>query len=631
MSRDEYELGVLDARHDSAPDSYAAGVMFVAPDGTALFLQRSPNADHPAEYCFPGGTRDGNETPEETAKRETIEEIGHWPKGELQFLCTTLSDWAGKTDIPELSTPGTVAFTNYIMKVAEPFIPELSVEHTGFSWAPLAAPPEPLHPACRVAIARMGMHELDVARAIASGQLASPQKFKNVWLFAIRITGTGASYRVALKEFVWRDPALYMTEEFCARCNGLPVIWEHPKKTGTLDSKEFSDRVVGGVMLPYLMQEKQEVWGIARIYDEAAAQEMIENDLSTSPAVVLKDPGGGKSLSLDDGSKLLIESDASLLDHVAICSLGVWDKGGEPTGVRSDGVSSMTEEEKAAAEKKERDDKARKDAAEKEKADAAVKAKADEEAKAKADSETIDKVLKGIDSLCTGMADVGKRMDAFEAREKERTDAAKRDSMSAEEREKADKVKKDADDKEKAEAKDRDDKARKDAAEKEEKERDDAAKADAAALKTRFDALEALAKPRADEDEKALADAQARADSVYHAWGEQAPRFLAGESLNAYTLRLVRKFQSHSPDWKEKDLSKLDSAVLAIAEGQIFKSAVIAAERAVDVPAGQLRQIRKPDDSGRMISTFRGRQTFIAGMKRPSLRVTDIRVPQERN
>ena len=45
-----------------------------------------------------------------------------------------------------------------------------------------------------------------MAQAVANGELPSPQQFENIWLFAIRITGTGVAYRSAIDELVYRRP-----------------------------------------------------------------------------------------------------------------------------------------------------------------------------------------------------------------------------------------------------------------------------------------------------------------------------------------------------------------------------------------------------------------------------------------
>ena len=169
---------------------------------------------------------------------------------------------------------------------------------------------------------------------MADGRLTSPQKYENLWLFNIRITGTGIAYRHGRKEFVWRDPSVYMNDRFLKRIGGLATIWEHPEKS-LLNGKEFTQRAIGAVMLPYLKPDLNEVWAVVRVHDEEGAKDMSENQLSTSPAVNFADPTVNDRIKLEDGKIMLVEGDPSLIDHIAICPAGVWDKGGDPTGVES--------------------------------------------------------------------------------------------------------------------------------------------------------------------------------------------------------------------------------------------------------------------------------------------------------
>lgn len=315
----------------------AAGILFLV-GNTALFLRRGDGGDHGGEWCCPGGKIEGDETAEDAAIRECEEECGFIVKPSMLRAWTrtvSSSDIPPAIDgeIPVEVEP--VDFTTFIVRLPEQFTPVLCDESDGYCWAPVTGAPQPLHPGMQVALDRLTMDELGVARAIAAGRLASPQKYENVWLFAIRITGTGISYRHARKEFVWRDPSNYLNDEFLARCNGLSVIWEHPKKS-LLNHDEFSERIVGSVMLPYLRADKpDEVWGVAKIYDDDAAHDMSENAMSTSPAVNFSDPTENDRVMLEGGKIMLIEGKPSLLDHIAICPLGVWDKSGPPTGVES--------------------------------------------------------------------------------------------------------------------------------------------------------------------------------------------------------------------------------------------------------------------------------------------------------
>ena len=333
----------------------AAGILFVVGE-TALFLRRGNGSACPNTWGCPGGKIEDGETEMEAAIRETMEEIGVKVKPEmLKPWCRTVTPGmagmpAVEGDIP--AEPAEVVdFCTYICRLKEQFTPKLNLaEHDGYAWSPIHGAPQPLHLGYQIALDRLSMDELGVARAIADGRLSSPQHYDNVDLFNIRITGTGASYRHALDEFVWRDPAIYLNEEFLARCNGLPVIWEHPDEN-VLDSEEFANRIVGTTFVPYIKGD--EVWAVVKIYDNEAAELMRDERLSTSPAVKLSTSDDDR-VTLEDNKTLLIEGKPFLLDHIAICERGVWDKGGEPEGVDSITVLADTDEELVYADSNEK-------------------------------------------------------------------------------------------------------------------------------------------------------------------------------------------------------------------------------------------------------------------------------------
>jgi len=557
-----------------------AGILIATKAKEALFLLRGPGGDFPGTWCLPGGHIEDGESALDAAKRETIEEIGLLPEGAIAELCRSQAISTGVSPdgegLPGQADAGeTIDFTTFMMRVDDKFEPKVSGEHVGFAWAPLDQPPQPLHPGVQIALDRLDMTELDAARAIADGRLTSPQAFGNMSLFAIRISGTGLSYRSGLDEYVWRKPEEYLNPEMQARWLGTPVVWEHPKGN-TLTSKDYNDRSVGAIMLTY--PKGDELWCIARIYDAAAIKIMGEGGMSTSPGVVMKSDVN-TTMKLEDGSNLLVEGVPFLTDHLALVELGVWDKGGPATGVaaeaRKDSVMADNEAEL----------KARKDAEEKEERERADKARKDADA-----GEKLDKTLALLDSI-------SKRMDAFE--EEKKADKARKDAEEAEEK-KADKSKKDGEDeitageKEEAEAKVAADKAKKDA--EEEKKCADAARADSETAK-RIAALEArLPAQLSDEDLSKFADAQARADSVMSAFGKQAPRPLQGETLLAYRRRLANGLKDNSAAWKGVNLSAIaDDAAFSNIETAIYADSIAAAYNPVDLGGDSLREIRKVD------------------------------------
>lgn len=138
-----------------AKDEYsvirAAGIMFM--DGSrVLLLKRVKSAGaYPATWAFPGGKIEEGETPEECARRETMEETQHVTKSILHQIDFTQRDG--------------VEFTTFVCS-GEFFNPSLNDEHCGYVWADINGQlPEPLHPGCAATIAQYAKsYAMDSAR-----------------------------------------------------------------------------------------------------------------------------------------------------------------------------------------------------------------------------------------------------------------------------------------------------------------------------------------------------------------------------------------------------------------------------------------------------------------------------------
>lgn len=123
----------------------AAGVIFLTPEGRALFLKRGAGSDHPGEWCWPGGGVEDGEVHEDTAAREAEEETGRRPS-KLGLIDRATSDEG-------------VDFATFVNAVAEPFLPKLDGEHIAYAWAPFDQPPEPAHPGLSAFLARLAQAE----------------------------------------------------------------------------------------------------------------------------------------------------------------------------------------------------------------------------------------------------------------------------------------------------------------------------------------------------------------------------------------------------------------------------------------------------------------------------------------
>ena len=529
-----------------------AGIMFVSPEGQVLMIRRGEGGDFPGTWAVPGGHQNNSgETLEDAARRECLEETGIDYKGELEVLFDD-----GQ-------------FCTYVAKDFPKSEVKLNYESTGYDWCDPSIPPLPLHPGMEVALKiAMVKTEYDVAELMAAGLMTSPQPYANMHLLAIRITGTGLAYRSSIGEHVWRDPSLYLNDDFLKRCNGLTVIMDHPESS-VLTTDEFKDRAVGSIMLPYIQGD--EVWGIAKIYDQDAMKEIAEGDISTSPSVVFDNTAGNTTLTTENGEPLLIEGVPFLLDHIAIVtkargSKGVWDKGGDATGVllNNQEVSDMN--------------------------DNTIAPKAD------AQGEKLDALLNLVQSVAEAQKSLVARVDSMEK------NAPAEPLVTA-----VDKKRKD-DDSKKAKA-DEEEEAKADEEEEEEAKSDSEGKVEMPAGEMKFDSDEEMEEKaaKADEEEAEYADAQAKADSVLAAFGKSASRPLQGEGLMAYRKRLLRGLQAYSDSYKEINLASIkDVALLGLAEKQIFADALVAAKSPLVYAADQLVEINEKDRAGRTITKFKG-------------------------
>lgn len=522
---------------------FGSGIMFRQGDFVFL-IQRSDDGT----WCQPGGTVEPGELAIDAARREVLEEVGYQYDGPL--------------------TPHSVYgdYLTFRAEVPEKFEAKLNDESLAAGWFHIEDLPTPLHQPFAEMLAQQALNETEVAALIADGTLSSPQYFINMWMFAIRVTGTGVTWRSADQQMTFRNPDDYLTPEFLQRVAGLPLIWLHPEKN-TLDSDEFAKRVIGTLTNSWVA-DNGEVWAIARVYDAEAAEIMATRQLSTSPTVKFVEVP--KSIIVD-GQPLLVEPSPELLDHVAICEQGVWDKLLAPTGVKSDSIPNEAEimdEEKIVA----------------------LINKAIDARMAKADSEA---------------ADLKAKADAEEAAKKEKADAEAKEAeeakAKADEEEKAAKEKADEGELKKLEheAKGEDDLLERKRKERDREKADSQLRQEIAELRSR------IPTELSDEERNEVADAQVKADSVFSCFGKRAPVPLSGEKPLSYRRRLMIQLQEHSPDFKSVDLSSIaDSALLNVAEKQIYADAQKSAS--LSVGPGMLREIKRADATGRQISTFEG-------------------------
>lgn len=121
----------------------AAGVLYVDQLGRGLFLKRN-SGDHFGTWGLTFGGVDGDEDFDAAARRESREETGHDPAS-----LTPLYRTGGEDGLDAVT---------FVSK-GDSFAPVLNDEHSGYVWADLKDPPQPLHPGVAAVLERFFQEE----------------------------------------------------------------------------------------------------------------------------------------------------------------------------------------------------------------------------------------------------------------------------------------------------------------------------------------------------------------------------------------------------------------------------------------------------------------------------------------
>ena len=127
-------------------------------------------------------------------------------------------------------------------------------------------------------------------------------------------------------------------------------------------------------------------------------------------------------------------------------------------------------------------------------------------------------------------------------------------------------------------------------------------------------------------DERKLA-VQAEVDPVYQLHGRRAPAPEPGERFDRYDERLITPLQKHSEAFSTLDYGSLPGSARRPIREQILQDARHAADNP-KVPEGELREVRRADSSGRIISTFHGSPGAWLGEFKSPKQYAKIREPR---
>ena len=115
-----------------------SGALFYASATKRFLLLRRTQGKTANLWGLVGGTNEGCETPWEGLQREITEEIGNIPNIKKTIPLETF-----------VSNDSKFSFHTYLCVVEKEFIPELNIEHDGYSWVTFGSWPKPLHQGLR--------------------------------------------------------------------------------------------------------------------------------------------------------------------------------------------------------------------------------------------------------------------------------------------------------------------------------------------------------------------------------------------------------------------------------------------------------------------------------------------------
>jgi ADP-ribose pyrophosphatase YjhB (NUDIX family) len=125
--------------HNTVKESIVcSGALFYAKSTRRFLLLQKAHGKHEGTWGLVGGTNITGETPWQGLQREITEEIGSIPKIIKTIPLETF-----------VSNDKVFNFHTYMCVIDNEFVPILSDEHQGWSWATIDRAPKPLHQGLR--------------------------------------------------------------------------------------------------------------------------------------------------------------------------------------------------------------------------------------------------------------------------------------------------------------------------------------------------------------------------------------------------------------------------------------------------------------------------------------------------
>lgn len=240
----------------------AAGILYRAGDEILLLKRSLASKDYPGHWGLPGGHIEQGETPEQAARRESMEEIGYAPQGEVRKVC---------------EYDGFVTYSHACNK----FDPRIDSEHSGYVWVRTTDLPSPIHPGVTHSLAASSA--MDSSREYDSyGWMeVKGNPISKVGIFPYLGSQMGASepdriYNVYRPEEELNNPDTIQSFKL------LPFVNEHPNRLFG-DGVKCEDKGIEGVIGEDVYYDAPYLKGNIKIFTSRMNESIDAGKIELSP------------------------------------------------------------------------------------------------------------------------------------------------------------------------------------------------------------------------------------------------------------------------------------------------------------------------------------------------------------
>lgn len=133
------------------------------------------------------------------------------------------------------------------------------------------------------------------------------------------------------------------------------------------------------------------------------------------------------------------------------------------------------------------------------------------------------------------------------------------------------------------------------------------------------------------EREKTLQEAKAKVDAILEPFNQAAPRSFTDENDEQYRRRTLPLIQKHAPGYETIKIDDARGTAFDLIEKQVYEAAQREARNPTQIPDGQLKEVKRYDQAGRVSYEFFGKPSvWMSQFSSSKKKLVGIRTETER-